>query len=220
MRAIKLKFLLTLIVMAGVAQATPVLDFKLVISGVSIGAINGNFDTPVASLTNTTTGGIARISSFTLTIGDTSKNFDFISGQAGGVTGPLTYTPDTAQANLRADSVSVTFSNFDPNETLVVKFDIDDDALPNSQPLLDFRTVLFNNGPAENAKISVNFIPSGSNPDNTISGPVTKSFFLKDMPAGQDTYEFIPATAVPEPGTLLTFAAGVAAILASRMRRS
>ena len=223
--AIKSKLLFLLIVLVGVASATPLIDFKLVMSGTSIDGTTGTFDTPVLSLQNTTTAGIARISSFSLTIGDTTRNYDLIGGFAGGgATGVDTasYSPDQLQAGARADVVSASFSNFDPNEKFVFKVDIDLDGITNNnlQTNQDFRTVLFNNGAGPNAKITVNFAPSGTNPANTIAGPATKSFFLKDSTPGQNTYEFSPATAVPEPGTLLTFAAGVAAIIISRFRRS
>lgn len=221
MRAITLQ-LLSLVFFAGVAPATPVIDFRFVISGTSIGAIPGSFDSPVLSLQNTTTGGVARISSFSFTVGDTTRNYDWFSGQQGaGLTGAGSYTPDTVQAGARADYVSAGFTNFDPNDIFVFKVDIDLDSILNNdlQTDQDFRTVFFNNGDGPNARLTVNFVPSGSDPSNTISSPTTIAFFLKDRTAGLDAYEFTAANSIPEPGTLLTFAAGIGAIFVARMRR-
>ncbi len=135
--------------MAGQAFASPI-RFSLKLSG--------PLDATAVLLWNKSS--IAEITDLSMTIGDTTFNFD----RAGLESIPtdtgtaLTYaldSPDAANGIVRDDTLTYSFGGFDPGDQFGFRFEIDPDSF---DAIVDYRTVLFNNGAAPNSVISVSFM--------------------------------------------------------------
>ncbi len=116
------------------------------------------------------------ISSVELSVGNTSKHFDAAySFSHPGVASHSVMTPDEDSAGaVTDDRIIVNFTGFDPGEYAYWTCDIDNNDSPS-----DPRRILFNNGSAENAILSV----TGTNGE-------TVNITLPDGPAGQGSYLF------------------------------
>jgi hypothetical protein len=184
---------------------------------------------PYLCLLNTSTTanggtGAALLQSFTMTIGDTSQNFDFakIISADPGVTATL-ITPDALNGGANSDTLTYSFTGLTPGKKVIFQIDIDPDS-PSSNPFRDYREVLFTlNGGANstgNSQTSATFIdPSLSNQTQTTpftpwenpidAGPAPgsqlHSFQTNDHVS---SFQTVGASAVPEPATLLLAAIG------------
>jgi hypothetical protein len=162
-------------------------------------------NTPILSLTNTSTS--ALLSSFDLTIGDTAQNYDFALTSGGGLpsgtggfttgTGGFTLDPllDTLNGAMRSDNVKFTFTGFDPSEVFTFQTDVDPDSF---DEVRDYRTVLFNNGDAvPNAVVTVTYL----------GGP-TLTFTLPDGGATATSHTFSQSVVPGPPASLLVLLGG------------
>ena len=105
----------------------------------------------------------AEITDLSMTIGDTTFNFDRagLESIATDTGTALTYaldSPDAANGIVRDDTLTYTFGGFDPDDQFGFRFEIDPDSF---DAIVDYRTVLFNNGAAPNSVISVSFMSPG-----------------------------------------------------------
>lgn len=175
---------------------------------VTLSLSNGNdgggpFNTTAFSLANNSGPGVA-ITGFTLTVGDAAVyNFDeiyasaeqFLSGN-GAQTASL-LVGDRNQDLVVTDLFTYAFTNFTPGVSFLGQWDIDQD---NGNVEADARAVLFNNGAAPNAVLSVTF-SDGSGIDYT----------FPDLPV-QETY----VLSIPGPSGALAIGAGVALVRSRR----
>ena len=145
----------------------------------------GNTNVPTFELINTSDS--ANIESFSMTIGDTSRNFDFatVTGSTG-----ITFMqngPDTVDDGVRSNLVDFTFSSgFAPGSTFSFDADLDVD---NSNTAEDYRSVMFNNGGAPNSIIEVEFFG-----ELTLSQEMPDASFLSSYSFSQS--EVIPGPAI------------------------
>lgn len=186
--------------------------FDLVIDG-GFGQQPGTVNVPLVTLTNRSSE--ALLTSFSLTIGDPAFNFDGvvqIRGPAGG--NSLLVLGDTNIPRfdgIHTNSIALSFTDFDPGESVSFGIDIDADSGVFFQ---DYRDVLFNNGPATNAEVTVHF--SDATPlvltlnDVDDPGPVYRASALRTVAADS-------VSAVPVPAS--AFLLGAALIGASFLRR-
>ncbi|MHB1035785.1 MAG: PEP-CTERM sorting domain-containing protein [Pirellulales bacterium] len=87
----------------------------------------------------------ASITNLSITVGDTTKNFDMVFPQVTAAPG-IGYTVnslDRAHDGVRSDVLDMGFTGFGPGKSFLFRVDIDDDN-PAGNPYLDFRSVLFN----------------------------------------------------------------------------
>ena len=170
-------------------------------------AISGNFNTPTLTLTNIST--TALLTEFSMTIGNTSRNFDYVFNINAPTVDSITQTAgDNANNGARTDDFAFAFTGFGPGESANWQVDVDTD---NANTTLDYRTVFFNNGAAANSVISALF-----------SDGRTVALTLPDG-SNDPSYTFTAATqvsAVPVPAALPLLATALGALgLASRRRK-
>jgi len=158
----------------------------------------------------------ATITGLSVSIGDTSKNFDLVNGvnafiDSGTALSESLSTPDTIQGGLRDDSIQWSFTGYDPGDRFDFVGDIDDDVLGNT--IESFDSVLFNNGVNPNALFSVNFLDGGT--------ARTLSLTLPDGPSGQPRYNFsVQSAPVPEPSTIILMGSGIIGLVGFNYRRN
>ena len=104
------------------------------------------------SLTNTSTD--AGITTVTLTIGKKKYNFDRVKHFD--MFGATTVKGDVKNGGKRFDEVAMAFDSFDAGATTMFRLDLDRDA-KKKRNKANYRKVLFNNGKAQNAMITVSF---------------------------------------------------------------
>lgn len=166
-------------------------------------------NTPLLRLTNTSTS--TQISSFSITVGNTTYNFD--SGRsesfsAGAAISSTLVGPDSNNfGGLRADSVGYSFTGFDASEFFQFQADLDIDGSDSTE---DFTTVFFNNGANANSVITVSFS------DGTVLSQT-----IPENPSASDAneYTFAQSQVVPEPTTLTMFGLGAIAFAGAAIRR-
>lgn len=133
--------------------------------------LSGNANTPQIRITNRSRD--LAITNVVLSIGDFSKHFDGVNVVQAPAFG-------TASASVvpgsRGDFIVVTLTGFEPGEFFTLGTDIDTD--PDQNLVLDYRTVLFNNGGLPNAVVQV------------AGGGMTGTLTLADSAAGQASYTF------------------------------
>lgn len=154
--------------------------------GASVGAftltvqdspVNGS-GVPLFSLMNN---GPLAIIGLTVTIGNAAYNFDAVLPAAGTTPGlvPNLVTPDTdGFGGVNSEFVNFTYTGFTNGRTHTFDADIDLDGQTSGGP--DFRTVLFNNGAALNAMVTIIFEGGG-----------TLSVTMPDVGVVQPTYTFM-----------------------------
>ncbi|HEY2883274.1 MAG TPA: PEP-CTERM sorting domain-containing protein [Pirellulales bacterium] len=141
---------------------------------------------PFVMLENTSTTdhggtGSALLTTYHMTIGDTSQNFDFLKFDAKdsspGVSLVSMQGIDTVNGGLHGDDFMLTFSGLSPGKFVIFQLDIDPDKA-SANPFSDYRNVLFTlNGGANtagNSETGASFFDSTLTPaDQNISLPDT-----------------------------------------------
>lgn len=164
----------------------------------------GPFNTTAFSITPNTAPGVS-LTQFNLTVGDTQFNFDQIYQSAEGFIGgdgtqsATLLLGDRAQDSVVTDAFTYGFTNLGSGVTFTGQWDIDND---NGDFNADARLVLFNNGAAANAVLTVSF-----------SDGTGFAYTFPDLPS-QDTYSIV----IPTPGVGALFAAGFMCASARRRR--
>ncbi|MBW2271736.1 MAG: hypothetical protein JRG96_00590 [Deltaproteobacteria bacterium] len=164
---------------------------------------------PQFTVTNTSTAG-ERVTGIEIYIGDTGYYFDYVRSDAAQaasqvVTGATLLTGDTSNDSSGVDTLVWGFSDFQVGESMSFEADIDPGWWG-----VNARTILFNNGSADNATVTVSF-------DDNTQGTLT----LPDGDAGSSSYTFLfPLTRAPEPRTSVLVALGLAGLaFAGRPRK-
>lgn len=156
------------------------------------GDLEDDVNWSVYQLTNTSDS--TELVRFAITIGDATHNWDAASFYA--QTGPIAatlVTPDDLDDGVRSDDIVYEFSGFGPGEAYSFRGDVDPDSF---DAILDFRSILFNNGGADNAIVTVDFS------DGTQIVDV-----LADLSFASNTAAHLAGAAVPEPATLAIWSA-------------
>jgi len=201
---------LALLTAPGAALATP--SFELVLTD---GNLLSAFNLTSWSLVNTSTAG-EEITSFSITIGDTGYEFDYIRDAssafpfytiAPGATGVSVLTGNGFDGGQGFDQIDLAFSDFQAGEQFDFVLDIDQDGFFGN-PITDARQVLFNNGAANNGTLLIGF-------SNGSSYGIT----FPDADPNATSFTFLPAgggagagAVVPEPDTAIMMGLGLAGI--------
>lgn len=201
-----LAFAAALVLCAGEAQALTQWTLSLSPSAGLFG-----WDQPIFTIENTSTAGES-ITALSLTIGDTSYQFDAVSpaDPSEAATGATLLSPnripnDWWNPSGSSDVLAWSFSDFDAGEALTFSVDLDLDGLPTGS-FADARWVLFNNDfpfADPNALLSVSF-SDGSVAELTLpDGPFSGSYAFT---SGSGTPS---GPAVPEPSVPLLMGVGL-----------
>lgn len=198
------------------ALATPIVGYSLQISEGVISGGNSLIqsaqllaarDCPLFTLTNTSSD--AKITQFSVTIGDTNYHFDAVTfnAQPGGPQ-VTNFGPDSVQGGAIADVATLNFSNFTPGSSFKFRTDIDPD---NGNFLTNFRQVLAGAVPA---KITVAFSDGSVLYDELATlantgfvGSIYRCAYLTQLPPIPSSQQ--QTGVVPEPSGLLLALLGV-----------
>lgn len=195
---------------------------------------------PFFLLQNTSTAanggdGAAELTSFSMTIGDTSQTFDWsrIVLKSPGVTATLV-TPDRLDNHAKSDVITYNFTGLTPGKIVLFHVDIDP-KLATAHPFSDYRQVLFtlNGGAntADNSETSATFVDNNQTIDaaptpwnNPIdSGPTVfgMQFVSHYMDDHVTSYKTGNVAAVPEPSSFALAGIGLFGLLwgGRRIRR-
>jgi len=117
----------------------------------------GGANLPRFFLSNTSDN--ALLSSINMTIGDTAFNFDAVIGLIFPSIGSSfsVINPDQVNDGIKTDELQINYTGFQPNDVSNFFVDFDDDEQLESN-VVDFRTILFNNGSSvDNSLLTVSF---------------------------------------------------------------
>jgi hypothetical protein len=116
---------------------------------------------PYIELKNTSDN--AFLTQFTMSIGDTSKNFDW--GKLVEASPGVTFTiqsPDSIAGGIKSDLLSIHFTGFAPGDFVRLRVGLSPDSA-SANPIMDYRNVFFNmNGsnPSNNSVVNLSFASS------------------------------------------------------------
>lgn len=163
-------------------------------------------NTPEMELTNNSDPGYL-IEYFTISIGNTNFNYDVVYDsptQSGGISYTLISPDNDDGGAVRTDLIEIDFTTgFSPSSWFRFETDIDNDNNPNQGE--NYATVLYNNGGAPNAVVTVTF-----------SGGQVLSGALQDDGGGSLSQS--EETAVPLPGAIWLLGAGLTGLAGFRKR--
>ncbi len=194
--------------------------------------------TPYFELRNTSEA--ALLTQFSMTIGDTAKNFDW--GQLIESSPGVSYTfetVDSVMGGIKSDVLTIKFTNFEAGDFVRVRMGLSDDD-PGAPFVQDYRTILFGlNGtdPTNNSIVSVDFTSGQSSeqlvdqlPNFSMNGLSTATNM--SFPSGpcfdhvipfnfeaEGTIEPNPGPPVPEPGSMVLLGLGMLGLVGWRVRR-
>jgi len=188
---------------------------------------------PYFLLENTSTDPNAELTSFSMTIGDTSQTFDWdrIVSMSPGVHLVGQIIPDMLDNHAKGDVVTMNFTGLTPGKEVIFHVDIDPKSAT-ANPFTDYRQVLFtlNGGTntAHNSETSAVFADNGQTIDvgptpwdNPIdSGPTVfgmqfVSHYMDDHVTSYLTGNMVPA---PEPATFVLAGIGAVGLLLGSRR--
>ncbi|MEM8981107.1 MAG: hypothetical protein AAGD04_16645 [Pseudomonadota bacterium] len=186
--------------------AASTLGFKLSINDPVFNSTSGNFNVPDFQLENTSDSG-QQITNFSLSIGDTSYNFDFVRIQTvfNDPGADLNYTLETVgltNNGIGDDELRYSFTGFDAGDIFRFEVDVDPDS---GAPSQDFRDILF-----PTAELRVTY-DTGHILSQTLTTPNPNA----------TNYQLGQTLAVPLPGglALLGGAGGLSLVLSRSSRR-
>lgn len=130
------------------------------------------------SLTNTSTS--AEISQVSITIGKRNYNFDIVRTNGKVVRG------DTVNNKRRVDHAVMSYSNFAAGSSQIFRLDVDRDR-KKKRNKADYARVLFNNGKAKNAVVTVTF-SNGETLTTMLDDTNKRSPFSKKKYKGRGSY--------------------------------
>lgn len=192
--------------------------------------------TPYFELQNTSES--ALLTQFSMTIGDTSKNFDW--GKLVEASPGISYTFETVDAVMggtKSDMLTIKFENFNAGDFVRIRMGLSADD-PGAPYVQDYRTILFGlNGsdPTNNSVVSVDFAIGDATeqlvdqlPNFSMGGLTTATDM--SFPSGpcfdhvlpfnfEASGELNPPPPVPEPGSLVLFGLGILGLVGWRIRR-
>lgn len=175
----------------------------------------------------------AVITQFSMTIGDTSKNYDWgqLIESSPGVMFSL-ITPDGMPGGAKADTLVISFNGLGPGEFVRFRAGLSPDD-SNASMVLDYRMVLFNmngNDPSSNSVVTVDFQSAAGDeslvnqfPNFAMNMPTSTSLAFPHhymdmvMPFQLGDSGTIPP--IPEPGSLVLLGSGLLGLAAWRLRR-
>lgn len=194
------------------------LGFAASASAATIG-FSGSMGGAALGFENTSTS--ATITRVHITIGDTAYNFDAINLPTGNL--PTLLSPDAANDGVRADFTDVTFTSFDPGDDQNFPWDIDPDT--GNSGCCRVSGVLFNNGAAPNAVLTIDFSTGDqvaftlqdtqAEPDDPGLGPACPTSLSCPFSFSRTLDD--QSSAVPAPYAWVLLAAGGSALAASRL---
>jgi len=196
---------------------------------------------PYLLLENTSSDPNAELTSFSMTIGDTSQTFDWarIVSMSPGVSLAANIIPDTSDNHLKGDVITLSFTGLTPGKEVIFHIDIDP-KMATANPFTDYRKVLFdmpafgqppNTNNSGNSKSTATFhdptlSPSDlvtpqipwNNPETTeptVFGMTFVSHYMNDHVTSYQIGNVVP---LPEPASLTLAAVGITALLWGRRR--
>lgn len=194
--------------------------------------------TPYFELRNTSEA--ALLTEFSMTIGDTAKNFDWASliEASPGVSFTLE-TVDSVMGGLKADLLTIKFTSFETGDFVRFRMGLSDDD-PGAPFVQDYRTILLGlneSDPTDNAIVTVDFTSGQASeqlvnqlPNVSMNGKstaVNMAFpsgpcFDHVVPFNFDadgTIDPDPGPPVPEPGSMVLLGLGMLGLVGWRIRR-
>jgi hypothetical protein len=136
------------------------------------------------SLTNTSSS--AEISTVKFTVGKKSYNFDIVR------TSGTVMNGDTVNNRKRVNTAAINYSNFAAGSSEIFRLDVDRDR-KKQQNKADYARVLFNNGKAKNAVVTVTF-SNGETLTTTLGDTDKRSPFSKNKYKGSTGFMSLAST--------------------------
>jgi PEP-CTERM motif-containing protein len=199
---------------------------------------------PYIELKNTSTDATSTMTQFSLTIGDTSKNFDWamLVKASPGVTFSL-QSPDAKVGFIKSDVLSFNLGGFGPGDSVILRTGLSPDD-PHGNPIVDYRATFFQLNSSDmtnNAQTTGIFqtatgqltvtqpVPDFS--DSTVFSSTSINFpchfasdtvtpFTMQASAATPPPDGNPPPSVPEPGSSVLLGLGMLGLTVWKLRRA